>query len=219
MQTNDYIIKDIKALSASDKVSKAKKLFTELTYTHLPIVDKGFLLGLVAEADIQTIEDDDKLIKEFSFVFHLFFADKKTNWFELLKVFALNDSNIIPVLDENQKYLGYYELTDILHLFNSTPFLNDTGAILVVSKDISEYSFSEISQIIESNNATLLGAFISKIHDDIVEVTVKLSDHDLNNTIQTFRRYDYNILTGFHMDEYLNTLKERSEYLQKYLNI
>jgi len=219
MQTNDYIIKDIKALSASDKVSKAKKLFEELTYTHLPIVDKGFLLGLIAEADIQTIEDEDKLIKEFSFVFHLFFADKKTNWFELLKVFALNDSNIIPVLDKNQKYLGYYELTDILHLFNSTPFLNETGAILVVSKDISDYSFSEISQIIESNNATLLGAFISKIHDDIIEVTIKLSDHDLNNTIQTFRRYDYTILTGFHMDEYLNTLKERSEYLQKYLNI
>jgi predicted transcriptional regulator len=219
MQTNDYIIKDIKALSTSDKVSKAKKLFKELTYTHLPIVDEGFLLGLIAEADIQTIEDEDKLIKEFSFVFHLFFADKKTNWFELLKVFALNDTNIIPVLDKNQKYLGYYELTDILHLFNSTPFLNETGAILVVSKGISDYSFSEISQIIESNNATLLGAFISKIHDDIVEVTVKLSDHDLNNTIQTFRRYDYSILTGFHMDEYLNTLKERSEYLQKYLNI
>jgi len=219
MQTNDYITKDIKALSASDKVSKAKKLFKELTYTHLPIVDKGFLLGLIAETDIQTIEDEDKLIKDFSFVFHLFFADKKTNWFELLKVFALNDTNIIPVLDKNQKYLGYYELTDILHLFNSTPFLNEAGAILVVSKSISDYSFSEISQIIESNNATLLGAFISKIHDDIVEVTVKLSDHDLNNTIQTFRRYDYSILTGFHMDEYLNTLKERSQYLQKYLDI
>ena len=219
MQTNDYITKDIKALAASDKVSKAKKLFKELTYTHLPVVDKGFLLGLVADTDIQTIEDENKLIKDFSFVFHLFFADKKTNWFELLKIFALNDTNIIPVLDMNQKYLGYYELTDILHIFNSTPFLNDTGAILVVSKGMNDYSFSEISQIVESNNATLLGAFISNIHDDIVEVTVKLSDHDLNNTIQTFRRYDYSILTGFHVDEYLDTLKERSEYLQKYLNI
>lgn len=219
MQTNDYITKDIKALAASDKVSKAKKLFKELTYTHLPVVDKGFLLGLVADTDIQTIEDENKLIKDFSFVFHLFFADKKTNWFELLKIFALNDTNIIPVLDLNQKYLGYYELTDILHIFNSTPFLNDTGAILVVSKGMNDYSFSEISQIVESNNATLLGAFISNIHDDIVEVTVKLSDHDLNNTIQTFRRYDYSILTGFHVDEYLDTLKERSEYLQKYLNI
>ena len=219
MQTNDYITKDIKALAASDKVSKAKKLFKELPYTHLPVVDKGFLLGLVADTDIQTIEDENKLIKDFSFVFHLFFADKKTNWFELLKIFALNDTNIIPVLDMNQKYLGYYELTDILHIFNSTPFLNDTGAILVVSKGMNDYSFSEISQIVESNNATLLGAFISNIHDDIVEVTVKLSDHDLNNTIQTFRRYDYSINTGFHVDEYLDTLKERSEYLQKYLNI
>ena len=219
MQTNDYITKDIKALDASDKVSKAKKLFKELTYTHLPVVDKGFLLGLVADTDIQTIEDENKLIKDFSFVFHLFFADKKTNWFELLKIFALNDTNIIPVLDMNQKYLGYYELADILHIFNSTPFLNDTGAILVVSKGMNDYSFSEISQIVESNNATLLGAFISNIHDDIVEITVKLSDHDLNNTIQTFRRYDYSINTGFHVDEYLDTLKERSEYLQKYLNI
>ena len=219
MQTNDYITKDIKALSASDKVSKAKKLFNKLTFTHLPVVDKGFLLGLVADTDIQTIEDENKLIKDFSFVFHLFFADKKTNWFELLKIFALNDTNIIPVLDKNQKYLGYYELTDILHIFNSTPFLNNTGAILVVSKGMNDYSFSEISQIVESNNATLLGAFISNINDGIVEVTLKLSDHDLNNTIQTFRRYDYSILTGFHVDEYLDTLKERSEYLQKYLNI
>ena len=219
MQTNDYITKDIKALSASDKVSKAKKLFNKLTFTHLPVVDKGFLLGLVADTDIQTIEDENKLIKDFSFVFHLFFADKKTNWFELLKIFALNDTNIIPVLDKNQKYLGYYELTDILHIFNSTPFLNNTGAILVVSKGMNDYSFSEISQIVESNNATLLGVFISNINDGIVEVTLKLSDHDLNNTIQTFRRYDYSILTGFHVDEYLDTLKERSEYLQKYLNI
>ena len=219
MQTSDYITKDIKALDTSDKVGKAKKLFKQLTFTHLPVVDKGTLLGLISETDIQTFEDEDKLIKDFSFTFHLFFAEKNTNWFELLKIFALNDTNIIPVLNKKQKYLGYYELTDILHIFNSTPFLNQTGAILVVSKGIKDYSFSEITQIIESNDANILGAFVSNMRDDIVEVTIKLTDHDLNNTIQTFRRYDYSILTGFHVDEYLNTLKERSEYLQKYLNI
>ena len=147
------------------------------------------------------------------------YDDKKSNWLELFKIFSLNDTTIIPVLDKNQKYIGNYELTDILHIFNNTPFLNETGTVLVVSKGIKDYSFSEIAQIVESNKATLLGAFISNIHDDIVEATIKLSDHDLNNTIQTFRRYDYSILTSFHVDEYLKTLKERSEYLQKYLNI
>jgi Mg/Co/Ni transporter MgtE len=219
MQTSDYITKDIKALSTSDKVSKAKKLFNQLTFTHLPVVDKSVLLGSVSEADIQIIEDEDKLIGDFSYEFHPFFADEKTNWFELLKIFALNDATIIPVLDKKQKYLGYYELTDILHIFNSTPFLNESGAILVVSKAIKEYSFSEIAQIVESNEVKLLGAFISTIDNENVEVTIKLSDQDLNNTIQTFRRYNYTILTSFHFDEYLNTLKERSEYLQKYLNI
>jgi len=219
MQTIDLITKDIKALSATDKVGKVKKLFKEHNYSHLPVVDKGYLLGLIAETDIHTFENDDDLIKDFSFAFHLFFTDKKSNWLELFKIFSLNDTTIIPVLDKNQKYIGNYELTDILHIFNSTPFLNETGTVLVVSKGIKDYSFSEIAQIVESNKATLLGAFISNIHDDIVEATIKLSDHDLNNTIQTFRRYDYSILTSFHVDEYLKTLKERSEYLQKYLNI
>jgi CBS domain-containing protein len=219
MQTIDLITKDVKALSATDKVGKVKKLFKEHNYSHLPVVDKGYLLGLIAETDIHTFENDDDLIKDFSFAFHLFFTDKKSNWLELFKIFSLNDTTIIPVLDKNQKYIGNYELTDILHIFNNTPFLNETGTVLVVSKGIKDYSFSEIAQIVESNKATLLGAFISNIHDDIVEATIKLSDHDLNNTIQTFRRYDYSILTSFHVDEYLKTLKERSEYLQKYLNI
>jgi len=219
MQTIDLITKDIKALSATDKVGKAKKLFKEHNCSHIPVVDKGYLLGLIAETDIHSFENDDDLIKDFSFSFHIFYTDKKSNWLELFKIFALNDTSIIPVLDKNQKYIGNYELTDILHIFNNTPFLNETGTILVVSKGIKDYSFSEIAQIVESNKATLLGAFISNIHGDIVEATIKLSDHDLNNTIQTFRRYDYTILTSFHVDEYLKTLKERSEYLQKYLNI
>ncbi|HDZ13953.1 MAG TPA: acetoin utilization protein acuB, partial [Pricia sp.] len=37
--------------------------------------------------------------------------------------------------------------------------------------------------------------------------------------IQTFRRYNYNILFGNHDDQFLEDLKERSNYLEKYLNV
>jgi len=219
MQTSDYITKDIKPLKPTDEISKAKDVFKQLTLSHLPVVEKGLFLGFIAENDIQAIVDDKDLISEYNYLLQSFSATEKTNWFELLKIFALNDANIIPVLTEKQEYLGYYELTDILHIFNNTPFLNESGAILVISKEISDYSFSEVSQIVESNNAKLLGAFISNINKERVEITVKISDHDLNNTMQTFRRYNYTILTGFQVDEYLNTLKERSDYLQRYLDI
>ncbi len=81
------------------------------------------------------------------------------------------------------------------------------------------YSFSEISQIVESNDAKILGAFISKMDGDVVQVTLKIGDSGLNDVIQTFRRYSYNVISGHEEDTYIENLKERSDYLNKYLNM
>ncbi len=219
MQTSDYISKDIKALSPNDTIAKAQKLFEHLTFTHLPIVEDKIYLGSISEADVQIIEDSDKKIADFKYLYSAFFSFENTNWFELLKEFAANDTTIIPAINDKKKYVGYYELTDILHVFNNTPFLSEAGAILVVEKGIKDYSFSEISQIVESNNARLLGAFISKAERDVVQVTMKLSNAGLNEIVQSFRRYSYNIVSEFAEDSYMRSLKERSDYLDKYLNI
>jgi len=40
-----------------------------------------------------------------------------------------------------------------------------------------------------------------------------------NKIIQTFRRYNYTVLSKHVEDAYLEDLKDRSNYLQKYLNI
>ena len=84
---------------------------------------------------------------------------KQTNWLDILEAFALNASNIMPVLDADGRYLGYYELADIMSLFNDTPFLNEAGGIIVVEKGSGDYSFSEICQIVEAEGGKILGAF------------------------------------------------------------
>ena len=48
-------------------------------------------------------------------------------------------------------------------------------------------------------------------HDDLEE--------DINEIMQTFRRYDYKIISSHENDLYLKDLKYRSEYLQKYLEM
>ena len=78
---------------------------------------------------------------------------------------------------------------------------------------------SQVAQIIESNNAKILGLFISNVANNKVEITVKISQSGLNEIIQAFRRYDYDIISEHQEDSYLNSLKERSDYLDKYLNI
>ena len=122
-------------------------------------------------------------------------------------------------LFEKNNYLGYYELEDVVRFLHETPFLKEEGGILVVEKDVTQISFSQISQIVESNNGKILGIFISNISNVKAEITVKISQSDMNEIIQTFRRHEYEIISEHQEDSYLNSLKERSDYLDKYLNI
>ena len=218
MQLQNFVINDIKPLSITDKIDDLQLLFNQLTYSHIPIQKDGFYIGCISETDAHCF-DSAKLISECNYTIDGFFVKPTTNWLDVLEAFAQNDSNIMPILDHNNKYLGYYELNDIIHLFNETPFFAEPGGILIVEKGINDYSFSEISQIVESNNAKLLGAFISKMDSDLVRITIKIGNASVSDVIQTFRRYSYNIISGHEEDSYIESLKERSQYLNKYLNM
>ncbi|MDA9092984.1 acetoin utilization protein acuB, partial [Polaribacter sp.] len=52
-----------------------------------------------------------------------------------------------------------------------------------------------------------------------VQVTLKVITLKITEIIQTFRRYEYIIISSHENDSYLDDLKNRSQYLQKYLNI
>lgn len=218
MPLREYIINDIKPLNINDKVSDLMLMFNGLTYSHIPIENDNVYLGCISETDVHCF-DSDKLILDCNHSLEGFFVRLNTNWLGVLEVFAKNSCNIMPVLDEQNNYLGYYELNDIIGRFNETPFFSEPGGTLIIEKGIQDYSFSEISQIVESNGAKILGAFISKMDSDMVQITLKIGSTGLNEVIQTFRRYSYTIISGHKEDTYIESLKERSEYLNKYLNI
>ena len=218
MQLQDYVINDIKPLHVNDKISDLKMLFNELTYSHIPVHNNGVYIGCISENDAHCFEGVT-VINECKYAIEGFFVRETTNWLDVLEAFAQNNTNIMPILDSKNQYIGYYELKDIIHLFNETPFFAEPGGVLIVEKGIHDYSFSEIAQIVESNNGKLLGAFISEMDTDLVTITLKVGNTSVNDVIQTFRRYSYKIVSGHEEDTYLESLKERSQYLDKYLNM
>lgn len=219
MKLSELIINDINPLSVNSKVSDLQMLFNQLTFSHIPVKnDYDAYLGCFSEADAHCF-DSDKPLSEYLYALEDFHVRKNTLWLDVLENFAVNSTNIMPVLDEQNEYLGYYEINDVISLFSESPFFSEAGGILVVEKGINDYSFSEISQIVESNDGKLLGAFVSKMNTDLVHVTLKIGNTGLNEIIQTFRRYSYNIVSGHEEDSYIESLKERSDYLKKYLNM
>lgn len=213
-----YINNEIKPLKHTQTIANAQDLFLDIPYTHFPVTEEGIYMGCISKENAELL-NSEALINDSRFNFDRFFVRENMIWLDVLEIFAKNDSNIIPVLDTKNTYLGYYELEDVIRFLHETPFLKEEGGIIVVEKEIDKFSMSQVAQIIESNNAKILGIFISNVVGNKVEITIKISQSGINDIIQTFRRYEYEIISEHQEDSYLNSLKERSEYLEKYLNI
>ncbi|MGI9552326.1 MAG: CBS domain-containing protein [Aurantibacter sp.] len=218
MQIQAYIIDGIEVYSVDDSIKKIINFFNDGTFSHVAIIEKDGFLGVISEDEVHDF-DPAKKVSDYRYNLEAFFVRKDANWLDVLETFARNETNLLPVLGDDNEVLGYYDLTAIVSAFIDTPFFTEPGGIIVVAKGIKDYSFSEIAQIVESNNTRLIGAFITDIRNDVIQVTLKIGASDLNEVIQTFRRYNYNILFGNKDDQFLEDLKERSDYLDKYLNV
>ncbi len=216
---NDYILKEIKALQLKDSVKKALNIFRNYPITHFPVIEDGRLLGSFSESDIQTIENKKEILGSYSHLLNYFFADEKATVLELLKIFADNDTNIIPVLNKDKKYIGYYDLCEVLDVFSTSPFMIEESETLIVEKLVNDYSMGKVAQIVEANGGKLLGLYISNKTADFVQITLRIVSDEINEIIQTFRRYDFKIVSSHENDIYLEDLKNRSDYLQKYLEM
>jgi predicted transcriptional regulator len=214
----DYINNDFRAMDSQETILAAQDFFMDVSFSHFPVLEDGIYIGSIVAEDLETF-DTDKKISNYKYTLEPFFVRSNMNWLDVLEVFGKNHTDIVPVLDENNLYLGYYELTDSMRFFNETPFIKESGGVIIVKKALVDYSMSQVSQIVESNNGKLLGLFVSNSDNDTIEITIKVTLGVMNDIIQTFRRYNYEIISEHNDDNYINTLKERSDYLDKYLNI
>lgn len=218
MEIQHKIIDTLPVFDSKESLGKAIDFFVETTYSHLAITENEVFLGCLSENELACLEPN-VAIEKFRYELEAFCVPPEISWLDLLEKFARNEANIIPVVNKEGKVIGYFDLNDIVAAFIGTPFFTEPGGILVVEKGIRDYSFAEISQLVESNNTKLLGAFITDTKNDKVQVTLKLSAENLNEVIQSFRRYDYQIIYGTNDDLFMEDLRGRSDYLDKYLNV
>lgn len=218
MDIEDYILNDVTIRHFTEKIGDLQTDFNQLTYSHLPVENNGIYMGCISENDVRCFEAE-KSIEDYQYALEGFFVRNTDYWLDILESFAQNNSNILPVLDSENEYLGYVELNEIMGIFNETPFLNEAGNIIVVEKGFKDYSLSEISQVIESSNVHLLGLFVSKIENDLAQITIKINPTGINEVIQSLRRYGYNIISQHQEDAFNKNIRDRSKYLDKYLNI
>jgi len=126
----------------------------------------------------------------------------------------------LPVIDENDHYIGSILLTELVVNLSEITGINNPGGIIVLEMNIHDYSLSEIAQIVESNNNKIINSFVNTFNDSTrIEVTIKLNSVEIDAVIQTFIRYDYQIKASFTETDLNDNLSDRYNSLMNYLNI
>ena len=213
-----FINQSIPSIKVSDTISEIQTTFRNSKFNHLPVFKKEVFKGSINKDDLIEL-DGESTLSEHKYLIEVFYVEGHKTNLDLIHEFANHQTNVLPILDENKNYMGSMLLEEVLDLFGESPFIANEGEVMILRKERANFAFSEVAQLIETLNARVSGMYISQLSNEFVEVTVKVERQGINEILQTFRRYEYQIVSQHPEDLFAEDLREHSEYLNKYLDI
>ncbi len=211
----------IPPLKLSDSASKAIAWMEELRCKELPVVEDQKFLGLISEEMILEANNIDYLISQFEFICEDCTVFLNQHFYDVVKTSSDNDVQLIAVIEEDDSYVGVITVQDTITSFAQTASVQAPGAILVLSMEARDYSLSEISRLIEEENAKILGSTIREDASDPMrlKLTLKINQSNLSSIVATLERFNYKIIGRFQEPKVQDDDRDRLDILLKYLEI
>ena len=211
-------IKSDNTIVLEDSVKTCLNKFDKQQTNYLPIVNNSMYIGCLEKDDLLVVNVDQP-INEVQYLIKDCSINITDGMLDMLKKFADFEAELLPVINPKRELQGNYLLEDLLIDFRETPFFDHEGEELRLQKQLDQFSYSELCQIIESNNAKISGIFTSKVKDNIIEIQLKITSNSLNSILENLRRYDYTIMSDHQQDKHQEKVRESSDYLSHFLNI
>lgn len=216
----ELISNEIPTLRHTDAGDVALRIMDELKITHIPVLKHNNFVGVVSEDDLLSKTDLSQSLTDLFDHLPRPYVFGKTHLYEVVKIAANDHLSVIPVLDENDRYLGSIRVTDLLYHLATAESIKEQGGIIVLEMNEIDYSLAQIAQIVENENGKILSSLIlSNTHSKKMELTLKINLLDLGGIIQALERYNYMVKASFQRNSFDDNLKDRYDELMKYLNI
>ncbi|MDO9187687.1 MAG: CBS domain-containing protein [Bacteroidia bacterium] len=220
MLAKDLITDEVPPLKTSDTGLMVINWMDEFKVSHLPIVNNHEYLGLISDTDILDLNITDEEIGKHKLSLIRPFVKENQHVYEVIKMFSNMKLTVLPVLDENENYLGLIPLTSLLQQFSILAATREPGGIIVLEMNELDYSLSQIAQIVEGNDGKILSCYLNSLPESTrIEVTVKVNKTDISGILQTFNRYNYTVKASFHQSEFSDDMKNRFDSFMNYINI
>jgi CBS-domain-containing membrane protein len=220
MLARELISDIVTALKTSDTGTQALTWMEVFRIKHLPIVNHHEFLGLISDADIYDLNDPDEPVGNHNLSLVKPYVTDDQHIYEVIELLSRLELTLVPVLDREKHYLGVITQEELTQHFAHLSAMQQPGGIIELEMNERDYSLSQISQIVESNNARILSLYVSSNGEHAkIRVTLKINLTDVTSVMETFDRYNYKAVSLHLNDDSMEDFyQERFDGLLKYLN-
>lgn len=220
MLTRELLTQSLPSLHLHDKVYQALELMNENHVTHLPITDGDKYIGLVSEEDLLLADNDHAGLAQFEQSFSNASVKGDEHFLKAVQIAAENGLSVVPVITEENELAGTVTYNDLLKHASEFMSLNEPGGLVVLEIASNQYSFNEISKIVETNDAQITQLNTSNdAETGMMQVTIRINKPEISDIVASFQRYEYNVKYFFGEELYANDLRNNYENLMNYLKI
>ena len=220
MLTGELQSETLPYLRPHDKVYQALQLMNDNQVTHLPIVDGDKYIGIISEDDLLLVDNDHTELNLLQQSFGNISVKNSEHFLKAVQLAAENGLSVVPVVDNENDIVGAIAYNDLLRHASEFMSLNEPGGLIVLEMNSNQYSFNEISKLVETNDAQITQLNTTNDPETgTMQVTIRINKPEVSDIVATFQRYEYNVKYFFGDELYANELRSNYDNLMNYLKI
>lgn len=210
----------IPQLQLDDTIGKALQLINDFKVSHLPVVSEDKYLGLISEDDLLDAENNKMHIQFLQEDFIDVSIKENEHFLQAVNISNQYQTSVVPVISEEKEFLGSITSQNLLRTLGNFSGAQEIGGIIVLEMERSQFSISEISKIVESNEATILHLnTIVQPETGLLTITIHINKKELSMVVAAFERYEYDVTYYFGEEKFENEIHSNYRNLMNYLHI
>lgn len=220
MVANELISPIIPVIHERDSAARVLRFMNEFHLSQLPLIKDQQYLGLLEETALLDLDDQEILIKNLELP-HLKPAVRNdAHFFEALKIAGDFKLSLVPVVDEQDHYVGAITQENLLFAIAHFSSVHESGGILVLQMDPNDFMLSEIARLAESEDVHIWGVYTFRDPaGGQLQVILKTDRQILDSFIGVLERFNYKIQYRFDNPPSGDDVRKNYDLLMNYLNM
>lgn len=219
MTIEKLISPSIPQLALTDTSSKALSVMEENNLTQLPLVNEGKYVALISEDDLFDWDKPESPLSAADFLDYKPAVFAQGHPFEAMRVANRQHLSILPVVDEDNTYIGAITQDELLRYITENSGVDNPGGIIVIEMLPRDYSLSQIALICENEEVSIISLQLHNGIDGKIEITLKTNRTNLSALTSSFERHNITVKEVYGELQNVDDTMDRYDLLMNYLNM